>query len=244
LNYRDYAIGENVMSDIKDMRSKIQALLTKANDTSVTEAEADAFNRKAHELMLKYNIQRAELGDQEGPVERMHMTLEVQLRPWSQAVLAGITQLYFCRYFSQKQDAKGRSHKITLIGEKQNVMICHAIAVMVLRSIQMEARASGDGRSFMTGAGHRVMERCNEMTDYTRKAMKLEQTKQIAGGSHNALVPLEQKEQQGNSDYISSVLNIQLRMRAASRPRVNSGEGYHRGREHGGKVQLRRNLLA
>jgi hypothetical protein len=40
---------------------KIAAMLAKSSDTSVSEHEADAFNRKAHELMTKYNIERAEL---------------------------------------------------------------------------------------------------------------------------------------------------------------------------------------
>ena len=228
--------------NMEAIKRKIEALLAKGNDTAATEEEADAFNRKANELMVKYNIERAELGAEE-EVERFHMTLQVQLRPWSQYALHGITKLYFCNSFSVKLDSKGRKHEVTLVGEKQNVMVCHAIAVMVLRSIQTEARRHQDGRSFMTGAGHRVYERCQEMMEYSRRTPTLEQTKQLSAPGSNALVVLAEQEQEGNSDYIEQTLGIKLVTRQARGPKVNDAGAYHRGREHGDKVQLRRNLL-
>jgi hypothetical protein len=235
---------ETMSEDLNKIKTKIEALLAKANDTAATEAEADAFNRKAHELMTRYNIKRSELGAEE-EVERTHMKLQVQLRPWAAATLTGITKLYFCKYFSRKLDAKGRKHEITIVGEKQNVMVCHAIAVMVLRSIQAEARASGDGRSFMTGAGYRVYERCMEMTAYAEQTTALEATKAISGPSSggNALVVLAKSEQSANDEYIAKTLGIQLSKAPTSRPKINSGSGFARGQAHGNKVQLRRNLL-
>lgn len=231
------------MSNLEDIKRKIAAMLAKSSDTSVSEHEADAFNRKAHELMTKYNIERAEL-EADQPVERTHIELTVQLRPWSQAVLSGLTRLYFCTYFSSKLDAKGRKHRVTIIGEKQNALVCHAIAVMVLRSIQTEAARSGDGRSFMTGAGYRVFERCREMTAYAQNIPELANTKQLGnttGG--NALVVLAQTEASGNQDYIANVMGIRLAKARASKPKVNDGGAFSRGRAHGDKVQLRRNLL-
>lgn len=229
------------MSNIEDIKRKIEAMLAKANDTGATEEEADAFNRKAHELMLKYNIERAELGSKEA-VERIHLTLEVQLRPWSQAVLYGITQLYFCKYFSQKLDPKGRKHRITIIGEKQNASVCHAISVMVLRSIQQEARHVGDGRSFMTGAGYRVHERCEEMMDYSNRTAQLPQTK-LLGSAANALVVLKDEEQEANDNYVEDILHIKLITRKPRSAKVRDISAFDRGQAHGNKVQLRRNLL-
>lgn len=231
------------MSKLEDIKRKIEALLAKANDTSVTEAEADSLNRKAHELMTKYNIERTELGADQ-PVERIHVELTTQLRPWSSAVLSGITRLYFCSYFFTKLDHKGRKHKITIVGEKQNALVCHAIAVMVLRSITTEARRHGDGRSFMTGAGYRVFERCREMMEYSQKAPELEKTKQLSDGTKgNALVLLSQTEFDANHDYIAQTMGIRLGKARASKPKVSSSDAFSRGREHGNKVQLRRNLL-
>lgn len=232
------------MSDIEAIKRKIEALLAKANDTAATEAEADAFNRKAHELMTRYNIERAEIGADQ-PVERTHIELVVQLRPWAQAALGGITRLYFCTYFFTKLDAKGRKHRITIIGEKHNAMVCHAIAVMVLRSIQTEARRHGDGRSFMTGAGFRVAERCREMMEYSQRAAELgaDKPKQLTGSSSNALVAMVQTEASGNQDYIANVMGIRLGKARATKAKVTSADAYNRGREHGNRVQLRRNLL-
>lgn len=231
------------MTNLEDIKRKIAAMLAKSNDTSVSEPEADAFNRKAHELMTKYNIARSEL-EADQPVERTHIELVVQLRPWSNAVLAGLTRLYFCTYFSTKLDAKGRKHRVTIIGEKQNAMVCHAIAVMVLRSIQTEAARTGDGRSFMTGAGYRVFERCREMTTYAISTAGPAPQARLGGSSGNALVVLAENEASGNQEYIANVMGIKLGKARASKPKVNDGGAFGRGRAHGDKVQLRRNLLA
>jgi len=225
--------------NLDSIRKKIEALLAQASDTSVGEAEADAFNRKAHELMLKYNIQRSDLGD-DAVVDRGHLTLEVQIRPWSTAVLAGISSIYYCDFYSEPLDYKGRKHKVTIIGEKHNVMVCHAIAMMVLRSIQTEARATKGGRSFMTGAGYRVHERCQEMMDYAERAPQVEDS----SSSQNTLVVLREDEQEGNSAYIEDTLGVKLVKRRSSGAQVNNADAYSQGRAHGGKVQLRRNLLS
>jgi hypothetical protein len=234
------------MSDnLENIKRKIAAMIMKANDTSVTEAEAEAFNAKAHELMAKYNIARSELEKDEEAV-RNHMTFRVQLRPWSNMVIAGITKLYYCKYFSRKLDAKGRQHEITLIGEVQNLGMCHAICVMVLRSITTAARQSGDGRSFMTGAGSAVWRRCQEMYDaaHLPSGDGPPEQRAASASSANALVAIEVKERSGNDQYVAEVMGLKLQVGRASKPKVTSSEGYHRGVRHGNAVQLRRNLLA
>ena len=234
--------------NLEDIKRKITAMLAKANNTAVTEAEAEAFNKKAHELMAKYNIARSEL-ESEKEVERVHLTLDVQLRPWSTYVLAGITKLYYCKYFSQKLDAKGRQHRITIIGEKQNAAVCHAIAVMVLRSIQTAARQAGDGRSFMTGAGMTVHQRCMEMyaaahstlpsaTANMSEAARLEHQRDA-----KALTILETKEQDGNALYIQQNMGVKLGVRRSTGAKVSNLDSFGRGVAHRKSVQLRRNLL-
>lgn len=230
---------------MEDIKRKIAALLAKANNTAATEAEAEAFNNKAHELMAKYNIARAEL-EKEQEAERCHFTLIVQFRPWSQYVLQGLVKLYYCSYFSRKLDAKGRQHEITIVGEKQNAAVCHAIAILVLRSIQTAARAAGDGRSFMTGAGIEVHRRCNEM--FVAAHSTLQGASAPAQLEHNrsarALVVMAVGEAQGNQDYIRDKLGINLVTRKASGPKVSDLSSFQRGVSHGSTVQLRRNLLS
>lgn len=235
--------------NLESIKKKIAAMLAKANDTSVTEAEADAFNKKAHELMAKYNIARGELGPKEGPVERTALTMKVQLRPWSSYVLSGICKLYYCTYFSRKLDAKGRQHQITIIGEVQNAAVCHAISIMVLRSIQTAARSAGDGRSFMTGAGMEVHRRCNEMysavhavlgpTNVADETLRLQHNREA-----QALTIVAQGEARGNQDYIHEVLGVRLAKAKKSTAKVRDISAMERGRQHGASVQLRRNLLS
>jgi len=220
---------------------KIQALLAKANNTACTEQEAQAFNAKAHELMLKYNIERAQLDTQEKQIERGHVTLEVQRRPWSENVLSGITKLYYCKWYST---AKGRTHTITIIGEKHNLAMCHAICVMVLRSIQVEARRTGLGRSFMNGAGSEVYRRCCEMYDAAHHFLPgAAQQALLTNQNARALVALTTTEAQGNQDYMARVLNVRLRVRKSAGPKALNSDAFFRGVDHGAKQQLRRNLL-
>lgn len=230
--------------DLEAMKRKIAALLAKANNTAVTEAEADAFNRKAHELMTQYNVGRAELDVDEKAVERIHTVLSVQLRPWSAYILSGLTKLYYCRYFSQQV---GRLHEITIIGEKQNVHVCHAIAVMVLRSVQQAARIDGGGRSFMTGAGLEIARRCAEMyaavhnplTGGDNKTHQISQAREA-----NALIILARSEDDGNQDYIENKMGIHLRQRRSTGAKVRNAAAFGAGIAHGKTVQLRRNLLS
>lgn len=233
------------MSD--SLLKKIRALLAKANDTSVTEAEAEAFNQKAHELMLKYNIDRAMIDDQTTEVVRGHMTLKVQVRPWSSYVLAGITKLYYCKYFSREE---GRSHIVTIVGEEQNLAVCHAICVMVLRSIQEAARKSGGGRSFMTGAGLEVHRRCHEMyqaahtvlpSSPNSEPLRLQSSTTL--GEARALVTLDKGEAAANLDYIQKTLGIRLGVRRSTGAQINNSNAFRAGTAHGASVQLRRNLL-
>lgn len=226
------------MNDLESIKRKIAALLAKANNTAATEAEAEAFNTKAHELMAKYNIARAELEKSE-EAKRNHVTLTVQLRPWSSYVLAGICKLYYCRYFSRQV---GRQHEITIVGEEQNVAVAHAIAVMVLRSIQTAARQSGDGRSFMTGAGITVYRRCEEMYSHAHHPKISQETPQQAVGEANSLVVLSRREDDDNQKYIADLVGP-LRQRRSTGAKVSSLDGFTRGQAHGKTVQLRRNLL-
>lgn len=229
------------MSD--SMIAKIKALLAKANNTACTEQEAAAFNAKAHELMLKYNIDRAIL-DEGVKAIRGHLTLEVLLRPWAAACLQGITKLYYCTYYSQ---TKGRGHTITIVGEEQNLAMCHAICLMVLRSIQTAARVNGGGRSFMTGAGSEVYRRCAEMYAAAHSSTLLhasEPQKLLSRAQSGALVVLDNAERIGNAEYIRDTLGIgAMRQRRSTGAKIKNANAYMQGVDHGSKVQLRRNLL-
>lgn len=224
------------MSDNLDkIKLKIKALLAKANDTSVGVEEAKTFNEGAYKLMEKYNLERAQVEDATTEAARTHKELKVLVRPWATSVLAGLSHLYFCKWF-YKPD--GRSHIVTIIGEESNAAICHAMAVMILRAVQQEAKSTGGGRSFMTGAGSVIHRRCYEM----RPANRIASAAPGATGT-NALVVLADKEASGNTDYMASVLGIAKLRSVKSKPRINSSSALDAGRRFGESVPLTNRLL-
>lgn len=222
------------MADNDPIKDKIRKLLAKANNTACTVEEAEAFNRKAYELMERYNLDRAEV-EKDKEAVRTHKTLEVLVRPWATSVLAGITHLYFCKWFYTKTGA--RSHTVTLIGEENNVAVCHAIAVMVLRAVQQEAKRQAGGRSFMTGAGTVIHRRCYEM----RPANQIAKT--ATSGNTNALVVLGNQEMVANTEYLQNVLGVGRLRTVKSQARVTSSTSLDAGRRFGETVNLRHNLL-
>jgi hypothetical protein len=221
------------MSEAPDtIRDKIRKLLAKANNTACTVEEAKSFNEKANELMAKYNLDRAAVADKEESIIRTHRELQVLNRPWSSAILHGLCHVYYCKWYFTRLNS--RRDTITIVGEENNVAVCHAIAIMVLRAVQQEARRTGDGRSFMTGAAHAIHQRCYEMRPQTSIAS--------AVGTGKSLMVLGDSEDRGNADYIAAKVGT-LRPAKKSAARISSAVGFDRGSKFGNTVHLRGNLL-
>lgn len=220
--------------DLEKIKERIRKLLAKADNTACTVEEAKAFNDKAYELLAEYNLERAQVEESQRESVRTHKTLTVVVRPWSTAILHGLCHLYFCKWYYSRQ---GRSDTVTMVGEESNVAMCHAIAVMILRAIQQEARSTGLGRSFMTGAGYTIHQRCQEMRP-------TQQLPKQASSTGTALMVLGNQEQAENTRYIAEVLKIAGFAKAKkSRARVNSSDGYSRGKAFGSSLPLSNNLL-
>lgn len=215
------------------IKERIRKLLAKADNTACTVEEAKAFNDKAFELMAQYNLDRSSVEEAQRETIRTHKTLTVLIRPWSTAVMQGLTHLYYCKWYYRA--ISQRSHEVTIIGEENNVAICHAIAVMVLRAVQQESRSTGLGRSFMTGAGYEIVKRCMEMRPINQIA--------VPTGQSKALMVLADDETRGNQQYMEEVLGAHPEKARASKARVNSAGGYEAGKHYGSTLPLRNNLL-
>lgn len=215
------------------IKDKIRKLLAKADNTACTVEEAKAFNDKAFELMAQYNLDRAMLKEKEDSILRTHMTLTVQVRPWSAAVLHALCKLYYCKWYYNRQ---GRSDIVTILGEEQNVAVTHALAVMILRAVQQQARVTGGGRSFMTGAGHEIYTRAEELILENKKTMD----KVNAREQMNALVVVEDA---GNEDYMRELTGGRIKKAKKSKPKVNNSAAYGAGREFGSSLPLRQGVL-
>lgn len=227
------------MEDMAKIKDRIAKLLAKANNTACSVAEAEAFNAKALELMQRYNLERAEVEHVEKDVRRTHKTLQVLKRPWSSMILHGITHLYYCKWFFTRS---GRTDTITIVGEESNVAVCHAIAVMVLRAVQQEARTTAGGRSFMTGAAQSIYQRCMEMAPTNQLASK-DPSLKLTGTQSTALAVLGNNEAQGNLEYIRKELGLNLGQARKSSAKVNSSSAFTAGKAFGQSVPLRNNLL-
>jgi hypothetical protein len=231
------------MSDtIKD---KIRKLLAKANDTSVGVEEAKLFNDKAHELMVKHNLNRALLdeGQANKTDARTHKEFTTLVRPYSTAIIAGITKLYYCKWFYR---SAGRKHTVVLIGEESNVAVCHMICVMVLRAVEQESRRTGGGRSFMTGAAQVISRRCAEMYQSTHATLPANASPaqgQLSRAQSGALVVLDQSEAAQNQRYMEQTLGIAKLRSVQSKARVGDAGAYGAGRRFGETVNLRSNLI-
>jgi hypothetical protein len=213
---------------------KIRKLIAKANDTSVSQAEAEAFNAKAHELMTRYNIDRATVS-QEREAQRGHHVLKTVVRPYSSMILEGVCKLYYCKWFF-------RGDIVTIYGEEQNAAMCHAIAVMVLRAVVQESRRTGGGRSFMTGAAQTIHSRCLAMYNEVHQPRVESEVSQSDG---RALVLLSDSEETANRQYLKTVLapGVLMVVKKSKGARINNGGAFGAGAAFGNTVQLRRNLL-
>ena len=222
------------MTDAPDsIKERIRKLLAKADNTACTVEEAQAFNDKAFELMAKYNLDRATV-EKDKEAVRNHKTLAVVIRPWSTAVLHGICRLYYCEWYYTRN---GRSDQVTLVGEESNVAVCHAIAIMVLRAIQQEARVTGLGRSFMNGAGLTIYQRCLEMRPKA-SSPAAQQT-----SDNRALVVLGDKEDTENKQYIAKLTGGNLKSARSTGAKARGAAGVAAGAAFGKTLPLRNNLL-
>lgn len=216
------------MVEVTDsMKDKIRKLLAKASNTACTVEEAKTFNDKAFELMEKFNLDRASLEQEEEDITRTHRELQVQVRPWSSHVLHGLCRLYYCKWFYKRA---GRTDTVIIVGEESNVSVCHAIAVMILRAIQQEARFTGGGRSFMTGAGATIYHRCYVL----RPKEVLEGPK-----TGTALVVFTDHEEEGNKEYIRVLSGGAPISARKSRAKVRDAASYHAGAQFGQTLKVK-----
>lgn len=230
------------MTATESMKDKIRKLLAKANDTSVGVEEAKAFNDKAFSLMQQYNLERSELGEaQQRDSVRGLFNLTVLKRPWSSMILHGVCRLYYCTWFFERSPGRGPDI-VTIVGEESNAAICHAIAVMVLRAVQQEARTTGGGRSFMTGAALEIRRRCEDLVE-GNKVSGPEQQAQLTSGQSTALVVLGENEERANAEHLLKITGGALRTARTSRAVIRDGNAFGQGQAFGKTVALRQNLL-
>lgn len=150
---------------------RVRKLMALANDAGAAEGERDNALRMAHNLLAKYNLDLAEVGEKDRTEPRDVHSREYYGRPWARIASRAIARLFFCEYlYMASGDAKQTKHYF--IGRESNAVTAMMMAEFVVSSIAKEGkrRNSREGtganawyRSFCTGAAYRLVARVNEM---------------------------------------------------------------------------------
>jgi len=157
---------------------KIRKLQAKANDASVSEAEAALYAQKVAELLQKHNLTEAALEipsgeDQEVTEDRMYNSKTGD--PWAQQVAWALAKLYFCDIYLTKL---GQKTKVVFVGKPHNIQVAMSMTEWLIKTIgrlandyakSPEAKRDFDWtftrarNGFERGAGERMRQRINQM---------------------------------------------------------------------------------
>jgi len=150
--------------------AKIRALLAKASDASVTEAEASAYAAKAAELLAKHNLEMVDVAD--APVDPIsHETWKQRYsNPWRRKLGAAIARLYFCELVWFRDG----SHK--LAGRPHNVAVAREMTTYLYATIERLAKTYARGRarsvlaSYERGMAGRLINRIYDQIETMKSA--------------------------------------------------------------------------
>lgn len=167
------------MSQHEKIIKTINALLAKSRDAAVTEAEAEAFVEKAHELLEKYNLAMADLESHgeavaDKPIIRMVNEYHKQ---WETVIHHQVANLYFCKLwrhpfiYTAKKD--GRKYSLlghTYAGREHNVEIAISMVKYLTDTVKrLTAKHDGNRTDFAKGCAYRLAARIKELAEKKRK---------------------------------------------------------------------------
>lgn len=219
---------------------KIQDLLRLSGDKNST-AEAETAAKKAQELIMKYNIDEAELHGQEplGLEKTLYPVFKIMKRnegKWIVQLFYTIAKFNFCDIvITEKWDDESYGYVkwLYLLGEPTNIeMVTYLSEQLVnrLRSIEKQEWSKYEGydkrntyrRGFLMGAVVGIRRQLESQQDHFREEE-----------STNALVIRKEQELKEFKDDEFGQLK---KSRSSS---TSSRDGYHKGRERGESMSLR-----
>lgn len=167
---------------LEDVIRKVEALLTHARGTSYP-GEAEAFQKKAQELMLQYQIEEASLfGTKVGDgIVRRELIIEGSYFLDKVTLLNCIAKQNFCRVLRGKGYAAvyGHNSDIELVLAMYRMLLVDMIAEMGLEYRKLreeyspqEVNATSWKKSFFAGYAYRVGERLQEVRNQSHSNSK------------------------------------------------------------------------
>lgn len=217
---------------------KIRALMAKANDPSVTEAEAASYAAKVQELLVKNglsmqdikepDVERADVGGSDFDEKKKRWT-----SPSRRALLHSVCRFYMCEAIGP---ARGmRDWKI--IGRPHNVEVAISMTEYLINTTIRLSNQWGRENvglniiDFRKGCMMRLGERLDEM-----RSQKTAAEKPTWNGSNPGNLPaLFLSEKQLVKNYMDSKMNIKW---SKSRPIRAGAAGFAAGRRAGSEMSL------
>lgn len=226
------------MSDRESpLARKIRALMAKANDPSVTEAEAASYAAKVQELLVKNGLSMQDVAEPD--VERgdvgSYSHDEKQHRwtsPSRRALLRSVCRFYMCEAISPARGQKewkivGRPHNVDVAVSMTNYLVGTTIRL----SNQWSRSTGGNVIDFRKGCMMRLTERLDEM----REQQKQKEAPKWNGSNPGNLPALFVSESTLVKNFMREKMNIRFTM---SRPIRGGVEGMAAGRRAGSEMSL------
>lgn len=201
--------------------AKIKALL---ETRGCTEAEAQARTAKAQELLEKYNLDMAVLGQSGKGAQRTDTKKSGGLYSWQRRLWDSVAKLNFCYYLSIKGLARGSVYEHRIIGSHANVIATEMMAQYLQETVERLAQQWAkdnfyksvfvrEAIAYREGMAARLSERLNERRQQVvSEARKAEQERKQAAAraeatpGTNALTILDviSTEEDFNNDYLNN----------------------------------------
>lgn len=221
-----------------DITSKIRKLLAKAENAGTPE-EAQIYNDKATELMLKHQIEEAELGDPEGTQKiEVFSVVVTGYAKQKAALMVGIAQAFSCQVV-RTYGLGGGANRLTVYGWASDLESVKTLYASLEVQAERQAAtafanhkhlydwAAENGRSFKTSFYHGFAQQV-----YTRLLQQRRAAQQgVSTGTALALVDRSKAVKQHMAQENPN-------LKKASPSRTTSRDGFRSGRVAGDQADL------
>lgn len=215
---------------------KLRALRAKANDRSVTEAEAAAYAAKVQELLTTHGLAMSDIGADQTEEERV----EQKFHRWDgsparQVMLRGVCRFYMCTAVGPARKGEGW----IIVGKPTNVMVAldmfdYLLSTVIRLSNEYGRSTPGSNKiDWRRGCMTRLAERLDEM----RKAEEAKPKEFRANGNPGNLPALFSSEHQ----LVRSYMKANMETKQAT-TRVRQGDDAAHGRAAAEGIGLHRQV--
>lgn len=221
--------------------NRIRKMLALGQDSAASQGERENALRMAHNLLIKYNLDMAQVENHGAGEKREEFRGEFYGRPWALTVSMAVAKLFFCRYYFERSSRRDQVVHCFL-GKESNSVTALEMSKYLIASVWKEAnkqmRDSGLGaafrRSFATGAASQINRRVNELIKESTKP-------QEPTGTALVLASLYQTEESENALAMEKLGVVVKRTNLSSKKSFDP-QGFGQGVEFGQSLNLNRQL--